>query len=102
MPWALRGLSKGILTTRYPRRPDPYAENGIQSLATPRTDAEWDPDIDGLCPTDAIIGPRPDARGPGQMHRSADSASAHTRTSSPGSRAATPQRCHARCSSYPT
>ena len=26
MPWALRGLRNGLLTTRWPRRPDPYAD----------------------------------------------------------------------------
>lgn len=26
MPWALRGLRNGVLTTRYPSRPDPYGQ----------------------------------------------------------------------------
>ena len=26
MPWALRGLRNGVVTTGYPRQPDPYAE----------------------------------------------------------------------------
>ena len=26
MPWVLRGLRDGVVTTGYPRRPDPYAE----------------------------------------------------------------------------
>lgn len=57
MPWAIRGLSKGVLTTRYPRRSDPYAENGVRALARVRPMGSWEPDVEGLCPTDAIIGP---------------------------------------------
>ncbi|WP_236795259.1 NADH:ubiquinone oxidoreductase [Amycolatopsis sp. GM8] len=56
MPWIFRGLRDGVLTTRYPRRPDPYADDGVESLARPLPGAEWEPGLDGLCPTGAITG----------------------------------------------
>lgn len=54
MPWVFRGLRDGILTTRYPRRPDPYAQDGVHALARPADDAVWEPGLDELCPTGAI------------------------------------------------
>jgi Ni,Fe-hydrogenase III small subunit/ferredoxin len=54
MPWVFRGLRKGILTTRYPRRTDAYAEDGVRSLARPADDAVWESGLDKLCPTGAI------------------------------------------------
>lgn len=54
MPWVFRGLRNGILTTQYPRRPDPYATDGVQSVACPMPGARWEPGIDAVCPTGAI------------------------------------------------
>jgi Ni,Fe-hydrogenase III small subunit/ferredoxin len=56
MPWITRGLRNGILTTRYPRRPDPYAD-AFPARVTLRPDAAPVTDVDelpGLCPTGAI------------------------------------------------
>lgn len=56
MPWVIRGLRNGILTTHYPRRPDPYAD-AFPARVIPRPDAVAvaDPDaVAGLCPTGAI------------------------------------------------
>jgi Ni,Fe-hydrogenase III small subunit/ferredoxin len=54
MPWVLRGLRDGVVTTRYPRRPDPYAEAfpaAVRPLAPgPPTGVL----LDTLCPTGAI------------------------------------------------
>ena len=50
MPWVLRGLRNGIVTSRYPRRPDPYAEvfpASVQPVANGPAD-------ETLCPTRAI------------------------------------------------
>ncbi|MGH8988553.1 MAG: ferredoxin [Acidimicrobiales bacterium] len=70
MPWVLRGLRNGIVTTRYPRRPDGYGPNfrgavtvlarsedvgergGIAGDGT-RKDANED-ELAALCPTGAI------------------------------------------------
>ncbi len=50
--WALRGLRDGIVTTRWPRRPDPYADSWRGPVAvTGNLDAR---DVEGLCPTGAI------------------------------------------------
>lgn len=50
MPWALRGLREGVVTTRYPRRPDPYADAFPAAVrAAPTGDVD-----EALCPTDAI------------------------------------------------
>jgi len=55
MPWVLRGLREGVVTTRYPRRDDPYASGfpaRVVPLApgSPAVAAELEP----LCPTRAI------------------------------------------------
>lgn len=52
MPWILRGLRDGVLTTDYPRRPDPYADTfrGAVRIVDPNATG----DLDGLCPTAAI------------------------------------------------
>jgi len=50
MPWVLRGLRNGIVTSRYPRRPDPHAEvfpASVQPVANAPAD-------ETLCPTRAI------------------------------------------------
>jgi len=57
LPWALRGLREGVVTTRYPRRPDPYAEAfpaAVQPLAG--APADESPLDESLCPTGAIRG----------------------------------------------
>ncbi|MBN9743300.1 NADH:ubiquinone oxidoreductase [Amycolatopsis sp. A1MSW2902] len=51
MPWVLRGLRDGIVTTGYPRRPD---ADDVRSLARPLASARWEPGLDELCPTGAI------------------------------------------------
>ncbi len=56
LPWALRGLREGVVTTRYPRRPDPYAETFPAAVA-PLADAPVESVRDGsFCPTGAIRG----------------------------------------------
>ncbi|HEX5116161.1 MAG TPA: NADH:ubiquinone oxidoreductase [Pseudonocardiaceae bacterium] len=52
MPWILRGLRDGVVTTRYPRRPDPYADSFAGAVTVLDTTAEGD--VAGLCPTGAI------------------------------------------------
>jgi len=50
MPWVLRGLRNGIVTSRYPRQPDPHAEvfpASVQPVANAPAD-------ETLCPTRAI------------------------------------------------
>jgi Ni,Fe-hydrogenase III small subunit/ferredoxin len=52
--WALRGLRNGVLTTRWPARPDPYA-GSARGPATVTGTRPADPiQLDGLCPTGAI------------------------------------------------
>lgn len=55
MPWIWRGLRNGIVTTAYPRRPDPYADGFPGAIGlnpeTPATDVQ---DLTRLCPTSAI------------------------------------------------
>jgi Ni,Fe-hydrogenase III small subunit/ferredoxin len=52
--WVLRGLRNGVLTTRWPARPDPYAASG-RGPAMVLTPHPADPDqLGGLCPTGAI------------------------------------------------
>jgi Ni,Fe-hydrogenase III small subunit len=52
--WALRGLRNGVLTTRWPARPDDYATatRGPATLLAPLADRTAA--LDGLCPTGAI------------------------------------------------
>jgi Ni,Fe-hydrogenase III small subunit/ferredoxin len=51
--WVLRGLREGVVTTRWPRRPDEYADSW-HGPATVRPDADREPLPANLCPTDAI------------------------------------------------
>ncbi|HXT44284.1 MAG TPA: NADH:ubiquinone oxidoreductase [Pseudonocardiaceae bacterium] len=54
MPWPLRGLRNGVVTTGYPRRPDPYAET-FPATVQPIADLPVDVSVDmSLCPTGAI------------------------------------------------
>lgn len=50
--WALRGLRDGVVTTRWPRRPDEYADSW-RGPVTVIGDADAR-DFDDLCPTGAI------------------------------------------------
>jgi Ni,Fe-hydrogenase III small subunit/ferredoxin len=52
MPWALRGLRNGVVTTRYPRRRDPYAE-AFPAAVRPLLPGGSNLDA-ALCPTAAI------------------------------------------------
>ncbi len=54
MPWVLRGLRGGIVTTGYPARRDEYGEYGVRSVAEVVGHPLWDSDIAALCPTGAI------------------------------------------------
>ena len=50
--WVLRGLRDGVVTTRWPKKPDEYADDW-RGPVTVIGDADA-PDVDGLCPTGAI------------------------------------------------
>ena len=50
--WALRGLRDGVVTTRWPKKPDEYAD-AWRGPVTVIGDADA-ADVDGLCPTGAI------------------------------------------------
>lgn len=54
--WVLRGLRDGVLTTRWPRRPDPYASglHGPATVLDPRAAVAGQVNLAGLCPTGAI------------------------------------------------
>ena len=53
-PWVLRGLRDGVVTTRWPARPDPYADSWRGPAAVVGSRAA-DPDaLAALCPTGAI------------------------------------------------
>jgi Ni,Fe-hydrogenase III small subunit/ferredoxin len=55
--WVLRGLRDGILTTRWPARPDQYAaatRGPATVLAVPASDQVPGADLVGLCPVGAI------------------------------------------------
>lgn len=55
MPWATRGLREGIVTTRYPRRPDGYGDGfaaAVTVVAQPSPDTR--DGLAGICPTGAI------------------------------------------------
>jgi Ni,Fe-hydrogenase III small subunit/ferredoxin len=56
MPWIPRGLHEGIVTTRYPRRPDGYGD-GFSGTLIVRADTEYLAGVDeaiAVCPTAAI------------------------------------------------
>ncbi|MGC1755571.1 MAG: hypothetical protein WA805_20985, partial [Trebonia sp.] len=48
----MRGLRDGVVTTRWPKKPDEYAD-AWRGPVTVIGDADA-PDVDGLCPTGAI------------------------------------------------
>ena len=68
-PWVLRGLRNGVVTTRWPARPDPYA-SGWRGPATVLDPAagEGADGLEGLCPTGAIS-TQPDGAGPDGAER---------------------------------
>jgi hypothetical protein len=49
--WVLRGLRDGVVTTRWPGRPDAYADGWRGPVRAQGPTDSVDP---GLCPTDAI------------------------------------------------
>ena len=51
--WVLRGLRDGVVTTRWPRRPDEYADSW-RGPVTVLADAAGEPVPGDLCPTGAI------------------------------------------------
>ena len=51
--WVLRGLRDGVVTTRWPGKPDEYADNW-RGPVTVRPGAVVPPDAGALCPTGAI------------------------------------------------
>lgn len=55
MIWLLRGLRNGVLTTGWPRRPDPYQKEFPAAVSVRDTAAHPDPDlVADVCPTGAI------------------------------------------------
>jgi Ni,Fe-hydrogenase III small subunit/ferredoxin len=52
--WALRGLRDGVVTTRWPARPDPYAAGRGPATVLNTQPARADDRLDRLCPTGAI------------------------------------------------
>ena len=57
--WVLRGLRDGVVTTKWPRKPDEYADSWRGPVAV-RSDAAGEPPPEDLCPTGAISGIRVD------------------------------------------
>ncbi len=60
-PWVLRGLRDGVVTTKWPARPDSYADDwpGPATILRPPTERSQparppDPSLVALCPTGAI------------------------------------------------
>src|SRR5450755_547898 len=55
-PWVLRGLRDGVVTTRWPGRPDPYAESwrGPATVLDPHPADSGAAGLAALCPTGAI------------------------------------------------
>lgn len=58
MPWVTRGLRNGVVTSRWPRRPDPYFDSfpaAVDVIADPTLPGIADLEgVPGLCPTGAI------------------------------------------------
>lgn len=52
--WVLRGLRNGVVTTRYPARPDAYADGFAGAVQVRQPAREVDGDLAGVCPTGAI------------------------------------------------
>ncbi len=56
-PWVLRGLRNGVVTTRWPARPDPYASGWRGPATVPDPAAATTAGLEALCPTGAISVP---------------------------------------------
>ncbi len=56
MAWIWRGLRDGVVTTRYPRRPDGYGPGfrGAVDVVAPGEAGASAPEVEALCPTGAI------------------------------------------------
>ena len=54
MPWVLRGLRNGIVTTGYPKRPDLYAQGFRGAVAVSQQRRRLMPGASAVCPTGAI------------------------------------------------
>jgi Ni,Fe-hydrogenase III small subunit/ferredoxin-like protein FixX len=54
LEWIARGLRKGIVTTHYPRRPEP-APHGFHGRVEVVQPAEASPELERICPTGAIV-----------------------------------------------
>jgi Ni,Fe-hydrogenase III small subunit len=54
MAWFLRGLRDGVVTTRYPRHPDPYADGFPGGVDVAPAAEDPGPGVEDLCPTGAI------------------------------------------------
>ncbi len=55
MPWVTRGLREGIVTTRYPARPDGYGEGWMGTVGVVGEPEAGSPgELEQLCPTGAI------------------------------------------------
>ena len=55
MPWVPRGFREGIVTTRYPRRPDGYGPGHRGAVVVLPTEGHDDAEFGPLCPTGAIL-----------------------------------------------
>jgi Ni,Fe-hydrogenase III small subunit len=53
-PWVTRGLRRGVVTTRYPAKPDDYADS-FPGTVLPSPGARYEPELARLCPTGALI-----------------------------------------------
>jgi Ni,Fe-hydrogenase III small subunit len=55
--WVLRGLRDGVVTTRWPARPDPYADSwrGPATVIDPRPRPAEAASLASVCPTGAIV-----------------------------------------------
>ncbi|MEU6443160.1 NADH:ubiquinone oxidoreductase [Streptomyces sp. NPDC047046] len=55
MPWFLRGLREGVVTTHYPKRPDPYGDGFPAAMSVRTGHHHLTPaEAAALCPTGAI------------------------------------------------
>lgn len=54
MPWVLRGLRNGVVTTGYPRRPDEYERTFAGAVGVVGTPGDAGDAVAGVCPTGAI------------------------------------------------
>ena len=52
--WVLRGLRNGVVTTRWPKKPDGYADSWRGPATVHDSDPAETADLAGLCPTRAI------------------------------------------------